>query len=384
MFGGSDAICFAGMRLSAWGAAVIVCASLLTACERPPEPLKIGFAGGLTGRVADLGRGGRDGVVLAVEEINREGGVRGRPIELLVRDDRQDLSTARRHDKALIDAGAVAVIGHMTSAMSLGVVDLFDRARIPLVSPTTSTDRLTGLHDHFLRLIPSTRGMALPSAHYAAKALGVKRVTMVIDLGNHAYSQSWFEAFREAFLARGGEAVRKVTFTSGADASFPQLARVIGEGDGEALIIVANALDTARLCQSLRNQAWNKPIGATQWSLTSDLIRHGGRAVEGLFFFNVFNESSRAPAYLAFKEAFEHRFKRAPGFAAVKGYDAARLIFLALERNPEPLNLRQAILKLGTFAGLQGALTIDRFGDVESDFFAAAVQDGVIAPLAMR
>ena len=79
---------------------------LFSGCQNS-EPIKIGFSGGLTGRLADLGLNGRNGVILAVEEINRNGGVAGRQIELLIRDDRQDPDVARTVDEELITKGSL-------------------------------------------------------------------------------------------------------------------------------------------------------------------------------------------------------------------------------------------------------------------------------------
>ena len=62
-------------------------------CQEQP-PLKVGYVGGLTGRVAGLGVAGRDGALMAVEEINRDGGIKGRRLELLSRDDQQNVDVA--------------------------------------------------------------------------------------------------------------------------------------------------------------------------------------------------------------------------------------------------------------------------------------------------
>lgn len=83
---------------------VLLCFALL-GCDESKEQLRIGFVGALTGRYSDLGVSGRDGIILAVEERNRQGGLLGRPIELLSRDDRQDPLTAWNVDKDLVDLG---------------------------------------------------------------------------------------------------------------------------------------------------------------------------------------------------------------------------------------------------------------------------------------
>lgn len=75
------------------------------------DPVLIGFAGQLTGDHADLGVQGRNGATLAVEDVNARGGVAGRPLKLLVHDDRDTPQTAVDADTALIKAGVVAIIG---------------------------------------------------------------------------------------------------------------------------------------------------------------------------------------------------------------------------------------------------------------------------------
>src|SRR5512139_4244843 len=90
----SAGICWPGSAVGACDPAMdrigtlLLVLVLLSGCG-PREPLRIGFIGGLSGRVADLGEAGRNGVQIAIEEINRAGGVKGRQIELLVRDDAQ-------------------------------------------------------------------------------------------------------------------------------------------------------------------------------------------------------------------------------------------------------------------------------------------------------
>ena len=128
---------------------VLIC--FFISCEMK-EPVKIGYAGGLTGRVADLGIAGRDGVILAVEEINSAGGINGREVKLLVKDDKQDAETAVNVNEELIQQGVAAIIGHMTSSMSKAGVKAINDKKVFMLSPTTSTNELTGLDDYFFRL----------------------------------------------------------------------------------------------------------------------------------------------------------------------------------------------------------------------------------------
>ena len=76
-------------------------------------PVKLGFVGGLTGKLSDMGTAVRNGVILAVEEANKEGGINGRQIVLITRDDKNDPEIALAVDRELINEGVVAIIGHI-------------------------------------------------------------------------------------------------------------------------------------------------------------------------------------------------------------------------------------------------------------------------------
>ncbi|HWT16306.1 MAG TPA: ABC transporter substrate-binding protein, partial [Patescibacteria group bacterium] len=90
---------------------------LVSGCG-PREPVRVGFLGGLSGRVADLGESGRNGAQIAVEEVNRAGGIGGRQVELIVRDDAQNPEKAISAINELIGARVEAIVGPMTSAMA--------------------------------------------------------------------------------------------------------------------------------------------------------------------------------------------------------------------------------------------------------------------------
>lgn len=112
---------------------------------------------GTSGRAADLGISGRDAAQLLVEACNRTGGIAGRQVQLIIKDDQQNPDVARRAVEELIDAGAAALIGPMTSDMARAVTPLLNDARLVAVSPTATTQLLSGLDDYFFRVSATTR-----------------------------------------------------------------------------------------------------------------------------------------------------------------------------------------------------------------------------------
>jgi branched-chain amino acid transport system substrate-binding protein len=108
------------------------------------KPIIIGFAAQLTGVQAEAGVQERNGVQLAVEKINASGGIAGRKLELCVRDDFGVPDKAKEAESELIKAGAVAIIGHETSAQTLAGLEVTNPAKVILLGPVVSSPELSG------------------------------------------------------------------------------------------------------------------------------------------------------------------------------------------------------------------------------------------------
>lgn len=354
---------------------VVLCGGLwllLSACSEE-KPLRVGFVGGLTGRVADLGVAGRDGVTLAIEERNQSGGVAGRPVELIVRDDQQDEKQARQAVQELLDAEVVAIIGHMTSTMSVATVPLLNAAQVVMLSPTTKTDQLTGLDDYFLRVTESLGREAGALARHALLEKPGGRFVVAYDLSNVAYSEAWLKAFQQSLEAGGGQIIQIEGFTSGPEVHLLPIAESLLSQAPDGVLLVCNAIDSALLAQQMSKSGSSPTLYATAWAFTTDLLSFGGRAVHGMVAYNDFNAASQEPLYLEFHQRFTRRFGYKPSFATVLAYDAATSLLAGLEMNPQRAGLRESLLRLKTFQGLQSSFTIDPYGDVNRAQFLTRV-----------
>jgi branched-chain amino acid transport system substrate-binding protein len=356
----------------------LVSAALLAAggasCGRP-EPIRIGMVTGLTGRHYDLGVSSRNGATLAVEEQNAAGGIGGRPLELLVRDDAQDPSTARAAVEELVQAGVVALVGHATSAMAEATLPLVDRARVLMVSPTVSSSAFEGKDDWFVMLYPSTAVAARVLAAYAERAGLARRFAIVYDLSNRNFTQSWHDHFSRELAARGGGVVASITFTSGQVASYGDLVERALAARPDSLLVAANALDCASIAQQLRKRSADVALFGTEWGFTVDVLAHGGRAVEGARFTQKVDLTGDDAAVVRFRDAYRARFNRSPDFAAVMAYEAVQVLADGLRRDPTREGLRAQILD-HAFQGLQETIRIDRNGDTERRHFLMTIRDG--------
>jgi branched-chain amino acid transport system substrate-binding protein len=350
--------------------------STLISCTGEKEPIKIGFVGGLSGSTATLGKAGQDGTTLAVEERNKAGGVGGRLIELLVKDDKQDALVARTVDEELIKEGVVGIVGHMTSSMSTVGAEVANQAQVLMMGPTTGTNALSGKADYFYRVYPATSQTSEQFARYICNTLGLKRASVVYDISNHEYTVTMYKHFKRSMETLGGTVVFLETFHSRQEPDFATLADKASGTQTDIIFIIANARDTALLSRELKKQDKGIPIIASEWASTSDIFTHGDKAVEGLKFLRTFDNHSDNPAYLAFKKSFVERFGYEPGFAAVHSYDSTHILMDAIANSTQAEPLGAAIVRIGTFKGLQGDLSFDRYGDIVRKHFLQTIKDG--------
>ena len=188
------------------------------------KPVRIGFIGGTTGRVADLGISGLDAVQLAVEQGNQQGGIGGRQVRLLIKDDQQNPDTARQAAQDLIREGAIAIVGPMTSDMAMAITPLLNEARVLTVSPTVTTQRLSGHDDYFFRVSSTTLEYATLSAHYQIKSGDMRHIAAAYDKGNRSFCENWLENFKAPFIEGGGEILATIAFKTDENISFSEIA----------------------------------------------------------------------------------------------------------------------------------------------------------------
>ena len=354
---------------------VMILVSSITCCS-PEEPVKIGFLGGVSGRVADLGIAGRNGALLAVEMRNKAGGLNGRTVELLVEDDQQDAEQAKAAVQRLIDQKVEAIVGPMTSMVAMATVATVNQAKVVMMSPTVSTQELSHIDDYFFRVISSTAEYAHKSADYQAIHQGIRRVAAAYDLRNAAYSESWLKEYKKALAAHGGEVVLTESCYSGDDVNFATLVESLLKVKPDAVLVIANSLDAAMLAQQVRKRDQHVHIATSEWAATERLSELGGNAVEGVMIAQFMDRDSNNPSFLAFRQAYIDRFSMEPGFGGVTAFDATNVVLTALAAKEKSQTLKQAILSQGIFVGVQSEIRFDKMGDAKRDTYMTTIHNG--------
>lgn len=359
------------LKVLALAALVLI---LAAGCSKN-EPIRLGFLGGLSDRNSDLGPAGLNGVQLAIEQVNRAGGIQGRVVELVVHDDAQDKATAARAAQALVQARVEAVIGPFTSSMAEVAVPVLGQAGIFVVSPTVTSMAFHGKDDNLFRINRTTRDNARDYAQILA-ARGHQRIAVAYDLRNANFTQSWLREFRQAVRATGHDIAAEIPFSSAESTDFPAVIGQMRQSAPDSLFFIASAVDVARLAQATRQQAPGLPIGASEWASSEQLAKLGGSVVEGLLIIQNFDREDRSPRFLEFTETFQQHFQKFPGYTAVTAYDAATVVLQALKSQHPGETLKAAALRCGPYPGLQQSIVFDANGDTQRRVVFTEIRGG--------
>ena len=333
---------------------------LLIACA-PMKPIRIGYMAALSGRLSQLGVASREALQIVVDEWNAKGGIRGRPIELVIADDKSDPATGTGVIEELAAVGVTAIIGPLTSNMLPAVERLRNRG-ILIISPTISTERLSGRDDHFIRLIPGTaqQGRVLSLLMHDDS---VERAAVVYDTSNAEYTEDVLTAFRERYRAEGGTIAALYPYDSREDPDFAELSRKIVADPPDGLVLICSAIDAASVAQQLWKEGRAIPLYGSRWTKTDDILEYGGRAVEGMKMVSGYFDCDGGRAQ-AFNRSFIDRVGYAPGFAPIYTFEAATILFTALEAAPSTgLEELKRLIVDSEHPAYCGTVYIDAYGD---------------------
>lgn len=340
------------------------------------EPIRLGFIGGLSGANADLGTAGRNGAQLAVEQANAAGGIQGRPLQLIIKDDQLDPEQGKQVTGELLQAQVAVILGPMTSAIAMAVAPLANQAQVLMMAGPVSTDALSGQDDYFFRTIGTHVEHTRQMAQYLAQQRGAKTASLVLDLRNKAYSESWSRHFSEYFQKHDGTIQEVIGFTSTPQTDYAALAAQALRSQPQAVILITSPQDAALLSNQLRQLQPDGLLATAEWAGTGRLVELGGKAVEGIIVPHYMDLHSRLPAFLAFRRAYLQRFGLEPGFPALTTYNATQVVLHAIAGQERNESLKQTLLRQREYPGLQGPIRFDDFGDTQNPTYLTVIRNG--------
>jgi branched-chain amino acid transport system substrate-binding protein len=319
----------------------------------------IGEYGSLTGSEATFGTSTHNGIMMAVDEINTNGGVNGRKIKVITEDDQsKSEEAASAVTKLISENNVVAVLGEVASSSSLAAAPICQQNKVPMVTPSSTNPEITKKGDYIFRMCFTDDYQGHSLADYVAKTLGVKRVAILTDVKSD-YSRGLARYFEERYAADGGQVVARASYGKG-DADFrAQLTSVKGSNP-EILFVPGYYTDIGQIASQAKDLGITAPlVGGDGWE-SPKLIEIGGKALEGCYYSNHYFYGDPAPIVHDFVTKYKDRFGANPDAMAALGYDAARALADALKRakTMKGQDLRDAIASIKNFPGVTGTISL--------------------------
>ena len=324
------------------------------------DTIKIGVYGDLTGQTSSFGQSTKNGIELAVEEINNAGGVNGKKITLVVEDDQGRPEQAKTVVSKLINQDKVqAVLGEVASTNSLAAAPVAQEAKIPMITPSSTNPKVTEVGDYISRVcfIDPFQGSVM--AKFAANTLKAKTAAILGDV-NSDYSKGLTQFFEEEFTKLGGKVIAKEAYTQ-TDPDFKGQLTKIRNLNPDVLYVPGYYGQVGIIAKQARELDMNMPLlGGDGWD-SPELWKLGGAALKNSFISNHYSAENPAPEIQNFVKAYKAKFNVEPDSLAALAYDAAKVLADAIKRagGTYSAKLKDAINATKDFAGVTGKITID-------------------------
>lgn len=297
-----------------------------------PEVIKIGAVFPMTGDVATFGESSKNAVSIAVEEVNAKGGILGKKVEVIYEDDSNTPSnSANAIQKLISNDKVVAVIGSVSSKCSIAMGPIATQNKIPMISSTSTNPKVTtdgGEYVFRACFIDPFQGTVI--SKFATETLKVKTSAVLYDNSND-YSKGLADYFKADFEKQGGQVLAMESYNGGDQDFNAQLTKI--KPMNPEVILLADYYNTVGL---IAKQARALGITATfvggdGWD-SADLYKVGGDAIDGGYFSNHYSADDTSPLVVDFRKNYETKFGKTPDALAALGYDAAKILFAAIEK----------------------------------------------------
>ena len=327
------------------------------------NPIKIGYVGALSGDTALWGQAGLNGMELTAKQINEDGGILGREVQVIGLDGKgapDDSVTA--YKKLVEEEGVSAVVGTNFSSCNIAIAAVADELKVPVIATAASNELVTvdadgKLHPYSFRLCFIDSYMGYLAGSYAYNELGLKTCALITDVTD-SYSTSVGQYMVDTFTELGGELVASEEAQNGDNDFRAQLTK-IAAAQPDVLFIPWNYENVCLIAQQARELGIEGVFfGADGWD-TTELIELSNGALEGCYYVSRpgFNLTEAA----AYGEVYQEEYNVALEAECLYGNDGVMWIKQAIEAagSDDPTAIRDQLEATTSFDGLLGHMSID-------------------------
>ncbi|MCI9512864.1 MAG: ABC transporter substrate-binding protein [Oscillospiraceae bacterium] len=355
-------------RFAAFLAVLVLMVSVLAGCSGPQDSdtIRIGFIGPLTGDSQPWGEAQLNEIKLCVEDLNKNGGILGRQVELFYYDNRADNIESANATKRLIQENKVcAVLGPNASGAAIAMSSVCDENQVPMIAtnatnPQVTVDDKGNVRPYVFRvcLIDDQYGAIV--ANYAYTEMGLRNVAILYEVGSD-YSMGLKNAFESAFKALGGT-ITTVEGYKTDDVDFRAQLSTIKDTNSDAIFLPALYKQIALATNQARELGVTTTFLGTDSWFNGDVLELSAASVEGSVFTAAMDTENEALEGI--KEEYRTAYGEeidAMGTTGYYGYDAFQVLMAAIEKagSDDPKAIRDALEGLSGVQGCVGEVSLN-------------------------
>ena len=294
------------------------------------KTIKIGFNFEETGAVAAYGTSEQKGAQLAVDEINAAGGIDGKQIEVVDKDNKSETAEAASVTTNLVTQSKVsAIVGPATSGATAAAVANATKAGVPLISPSATQDGLTKGQDYLFigTFQDSFQGKII--SNYVSEKLNAKKVVLYTDNASD-YAKGIAKSFRESYK-------------------------------GEAIIVPGYYTEAGKIVNQARGMGIDKPIVGGDGFNGEEFVQQAtAEKASNIYFISGFSTTVEVSAKAkAFLDAYRAKYNEEPSTFAALAYDSVHLVANAAKGAKNSGEIKDNLAKTKDFEGVTGQTSFD-------------------------
>jgi branched-chain amino acid transport system substrate-binding protein len=322
--------------------------------------IKIAVIGSITGDQKPWGEDSFDGAQMAVDEVNKAGGIQGKKIELLKEDAGSKAEVAQTAAEKALSDGAIGICGDVSSGNTIVIAKSAFAKAVPVIAIGATKVTLTDQGSNVFRVCYTDDVQGPVMAKFAYDKLNLRKMGVLTD-NKQPYSQGLSKSFIDAFNKDGGDIVAEEKYESGQTQFSSQLTELAAK-QPDGVFISGYFTEVGPIVQQAKAAGIKGPfLGGDGWD-SPQLLTSGGDAVQGAYFCNHYNNKENRPIVGEFLKKYEALHSgHLPGTTmAALGYDAVSLMLDALKRSKglDSKDLTDAIADTTDFHGVTGDITL--------------------------
>jgi len=347
------------------------------------DEIVIGVYGSLTGGDATFGQSTKAGVEVAMKELadRRQGRIGGLAVRAVTEDDQGKAEEAATVVQKLINQDqVVTVLGEVASSRSLAAAPICQAAGVPMITPSSTNPKVTQVGDYIFRMCFLDDFQGETMARFALENLNLRKVAILKDVKSD-YSVGLAQYFTDAFTGGGGQILGKDQAYQAGDQDFSAALTAIKARRPEAIFIPGYYTEVGLIARKARELGITVPLlGGDGWE-SEKLLEIGGESLNGAYYSNHWALDKPDSVLQGFLDAYRAQFGSDPDAIGGLAYDAAKVLFTALEQlaaddpktfaglgsskagTPERkaalAKLRDLIAATRDYTGVTGTITLD-------------------------